>query len=162
MRAALRNAWVSLAPGRRAAIAVLASVLGIASYLWLLHAADRARGRLGASVAALRTQAALLEQQAAEHARLRSAPPVPSSPGDLRALVQARADAARLGALARIEPLDADRVRVAFGAVPFADWLGWAADLHSQHVRLDAVRIEALAAPGLVGVSATLARAGPR
>jgi len=162
MTAALRNAWGSLAPGRRAAIAVLAGALGIASYLWLLHAADRARGQLGASVAALRTQAALLEQQAAEHARLRSAPPATSSSGELRALVQARADAARLGALARIEPLDADHVRVAFGAVSFADWLGFAADLQSQHVRLDAARFEALAAPGLVGISATFSRAGPQ
>jgi general secretion pathway protein M len=162
MKTALRNAWGSLAPGRRAAVAMLAMVLGVASYLWLLHAADGARGQLGASVAALRTQSALLEQQAAEHARLRSAPPVPSSPGELRALVQARADAARLGALARIEPLDANRVRVAFGAVPFADWLGWIAELQSQHVRLEAARIEALAAPGLVSVSATFARAGPQ
>ncbi|MEX2239374.1 MAG: type II secretion system protein GspM [Burkholderiales bacterium] len=162
MKAALRNAWGSLAPGRRAAIAVLAMVLGVASYLWLLHAADRARGQLGTSVAALRTQAVLLEQQAAEHARLRSAPPVPSSSGELRALVQARTDAARLGALARIEPLDPDHVRVAFGAVSFADWLGWTADLQAQHVRLDGARIEALAAPGLVSVSATFARNGPQ
>ena len=160
MKAALRNAWGSLAPGRRAAIAVLAMVLGVASYLWLLHAADRARGQLGASVAALRTQSALLEQQAAEHARLRATPPAPASATDLRALVQARADAARLGALARIEPLDADRVRVAFGAVSFADWLGWTADLQSQHVRLEAARIEALAAPGLVSVTATFTRSG--
>lgn len=160
MSAALRNAWASIAPGRRAAIAVLAAVLGIASWLWLLQAAGAARAQLGASVALLRTQAALLEQQAAEHARLRAAPLTPASASDLRALVQARADAARLGALARIEPLDADRVRVAFGAVPFADWLGWAADLQSQHVRLEAARIEALAAPGLVSVSATFARAG--
>ena len=163
MKAALRNAWGSLAPGRRAAIAVLAMVLGVASYLWLLHAADRARGQLGASVAALRTQSALLEQQAAEHARLRATPAPPASPGDLRTLVQARADAARLsGALTRIDAPDADHVRITFGAVSFADWLGWTADLQSQHVRLEAARIEALATPGLVSVSATFARSGPQ
>lgn len=162
MKAFLRLLWAARAPRERAVIAVLAALLAAASYLWLLHAADRGRARLGASVAGLRTQAALLEQHAAEHARLRTAPPVPASSGDLRALVQARVDAARLGAVARIEPLDADRVRVAFGAVSFADWLAWTADLQAQHVRLEAARVEALAAPGLVSVSATFARAGPR
>jgi general secretion pathway protein M len=162
MNSFLRKAWAARAPRERVVIAVLASVLAAASYLWLLHAADRARGQLGASVAGLRTQSARLEQQAAEHERLRAAAPVAASSGDLRTLVQARADAARLGAPARIEPLDADRVRVAFGAVSFADWLAWTADLHSQHVRVEAGRVDALAAPGLVSVSATFVRSGPR
>jgi type II secretory pathway component PulM len=46
--------------------------------------------------------------------------------------------------------------------VAFADWLGWIAALESQHVRLEAARIEALAAPGLVGVTATFARSRPQ
>jgi len=79
----------------------------------------------------------------------------------LRTLVQARADAARLsGALTRIDTPDADHVQVAFGAVSFADWLGWIAALQTQHVRLEAARIEALSAPGMVSASATLTRAG--
>jgi general secretion pathway protein M len=54
---------------------------------------------------------------------------------------------------------DANRVVVAFGAVAFADWLGWVASLGSQQVRLSACRIEALPEPGMVGVTATLQRA---
>jgi general secretion pathway protein M len=159
MKAALRRAWESRAPRERMVIAVLAAVLGAAAYLLVLHSADRARGPLRASVAALRTQAALLEQQAAEHERLRATAAPPASPTDLRTLVQARADAARLsGALTRIDTPDADHAHVKFGAVSFADWLGWIAALQAQHVRLEAARVEALSAPGMVSATATLTR----
>ena len=157
MRAALRKAWMSRAPRERMVIAVLAAILGATAYLLVLHAADRGRGQLRASVMALRTQAALLDQQAAEHQRLRAAPAPAASPGDLRALIQARADAARF-VLTRIDAPDADHVQVTLGAVAFADWLGWIAALEAQHVRLETARIEALAAPGLVSVGATFAR----
>ncbi len=162
MIAALRRAWESRAPRERMVIAALAAVLGAASFLWLLHSADRARERLGASVAALRTQAVLLDQQVAEYQRLRAVPAPPASPTDLRTLVQARADAAQLsGALTRIDAPDAAHVQIALGATSFADWLGLVAALESQHVRVEAARIEALAAPGLVSVTATFARSGP-
>jgi len=160
VKAALRRLWQSRAPRERMVIAVLAAVLGAALYLWLLHSADRARGQLRASVATLRTQAALLEQQAAEYQRLQAMPAPAASATDLRALVQARADAARLsGALTRIDAPDADQVRLTFGAVSFADWLGWIAALQAQHLRLEAARVEALSAPGMVSATATLSRA---
>ena len=159
MKAGLRKLWESRAPRERAVIAALAVLLGAASYLLVWHAAERGRGQLRTGVATLRTQAALLEQHAAEHQRLRAAPAPAASPADLRALVQARADAARLP-LARIETPDADRVRITLGAVAFADWLGLAAALQAQHVRIEAARIEALVAPGLVSVTATFARSG--
>ena len=163
MKAALRRAWESRAPRERIVIAVLAAVLGAASYLWVLHAADRGRAQLSASVAALRTQAVLLDQQAAEYERLRATPPPPASAADLRTLVQARTDAARLtGALTRIDAPDADHVQVTLGAVAFADWLAWIAALQAQHVRLETARIEALRAPGLVSVTASLARSRPQ
>jgi general secretion pathway protein M len=159
VKAALKKAWESRSPIERRVIAALAVVVGVACYVLLVQSAERARGQLRTSVAALRTQAVLLERQAAEHQLLRAAPPKPASPTDLRALVQARADAARLSGLTRIEALDADHVQVAFGAVAFADWLGWVAALQAQHVSLDAARIEALSAPGMVSVTATLGRA---
>jgi general secretion pathway protein M len=157
MKAALRKHWLSRAPRERVVIAVLAAVLGIASYILVLHSAERGRGQLRTSVSNLRTQAVLLEQQAAEHQRLRTAPAPAASPADLRTVVQGRADAARL-ALTRIDAPDADHVRVTLGAVPFADWLGLVTALQAQHVRLEMARMEALAAPGLVSVSATFAR----
>jgi general secretion pathway protein M len=128
----------------------------------VLVSADRARVRLRASVATLRTQAVLLDQQAAEHERLRASPALPAAPADLRALVKARIDAAHLsGALTRIEAPDAEHVTIAFGAVSFADWLGWIAALQGEQVRLEAARVEALAAPGMVSATATLTRPAP-
>jgi general secretion pathway protein M len=160
VRAALRKAWESRSPRERLVIAALAALLGVAFYVVLLQSAGRGRAQLHTSVAALRTQAALLERQAAEHQLLRATPAAPASATDLRTLVQTRVDAARMSAtLTRIEALDADHVQVVFGAVPFADWLGWVAALQAQHVSLDAARVEALAAPGMVSATATLSRA---
>jgi len=141
-------------------IAASAALLAIAGYLLVLHSAERARGQLRPAVAALRTQAALLEQQAAEYERLRAAPAIPVSATPLRALVQARLDAARLsGTVTRMDALDADHLSITFGAVPFAQWLAFAGALQAQQVRLESARIEALAAAGLVSVNASFARA---
>jgi general secretion pathway protein M len=153
MRSALRRAWSSRAPRERTVIAVLAAILAAGSYLFVVDAAHRGRTQLQTSIAALRTQAALLDQQAAEHQRLRAVPPPAASAADLRTLIQA----ARLP-ITRIDAPDADHVQVTLGAVAFADWLGWIAALEAQHVRLETARIEALAAPGLVSVAATFAR----
>jgi type II secretory pathway component PulM len=158
MKAALKKAWQSRSPLERMVIAGLAAVLAIMGYVLLVQSAERGRAQLRASVTSLRTQAVLLDRQAAEHQLLRAAPASPASPTDLRTLVQARSDAARLSSLMRIEALDVDHVQVVFGAVPFSDWLAWVAALQAQHVTLDAGRVEALSAPGMVSVTATLGR----
>ena len=78
-------------------------------------------------------------------------------------LVQAQAGSAELSrALVSAEAVDANLVKVVFGAVAFADWLEWVAGLEAQHIHLDACRIEALAAPGMVSIAATLARPKPQ
>ena len=160
MRAQMRKVWESRAPRERAIIAALAAMLGTVLYVWLVQSAGHAREQLRAGVTTLRTQAVRLEQQAAELERLRAAPAISASQTDLRTMVQAQAGAAGLArALVRIDAPDADQVVVVFGAVAFADWLDWIAGLKSQHVRIDACRIEALSTPGLVSVTATLVRA---
>jgi general secretion pathway protein M len=160
MKAQLRKAWESRAPRERAVIAALAALLGVILYGWLVQSAGQARVQLRTSVTSLRAQAARLDQQALEYGRLRVAPAAAVSPTDLRTLVQAGVgDAGLARALVRIDAPDADQVVVVFGAVAFADWLNWIAGLKSQHVRLDACRIEALSTLGLVSVTATLVRA---
>ena len=160
MRARLRKAWDSRAPRERVVIATLAVVVAVALYFLLVQTAARARAQLRPAVTTLRAQAAGLDQQAAEVERLRAAPALSASHTDLRTLVQDQATAAGLSrALVRIDAPDADQVVVVFGAVAFADWINWIAGLKLQQVRLDACRIEALSTPGLVGVTATLARA---
>lgn len=159
MRTRLHRAWQSRTPRERIVVTILAVILGIALYVWLLQSGGRARARLQANVVTLRAEAAGLEQQALELERLRATPVTPASRGDLGEQVQAQVDAAGLGhALAKLDAQDADRVVVSFGAVGFADWLNWIASLNSQHVRLAACRIEALPEPGMVGASATLQR----
>jgi len=163
MRARLRKAWESRAPRERMVIVTLAMVVAAALYFLLVQSAQQARAQLRSGVTTLRVQAVRLEQQAAELQRLRTAPAISASQTDLRTLVQAQADTAGLSrALVRIDAPDADQVVVVFGAVAFADWLDWIAGLTSQHIRLDACRIEALSTPGLVSVTATLVRARPQ
>lgn len=160
MRAQLRKVWESRAPRERAAIAVLAALLGVVLYGWLVQSGGRAHTQLRASVAALGAQAARLEQQAAELDRLRANPAPPVSQSDLRALVQAQAGAAGLAReLVKIDAPDANQVVVVFGAVAFEDWLKWVDSMRAQQVRLDTCKIEALSTPGMVSVTATLLRA---
>lgn len=160
MTARLRKFWESRPQHERMAAVALGAVLGIVFYIWLVHSADRSRMQLRTSVTTLRAQAARLDQQAAEFERLHAAPPVPASATDLRTLVQAQAGAGGLTrALLRIEAPDANQVRVAFGAVAFADWLTLVANLQAQQIRLDACRVEALSTPGLVNATATFVRA---
>jgi type II secretory pathway component PulM len=163
MTEGLKRLWQSRAPRERAAIVAGAAVVAIVLYVWLVLSADRARSRLDASVTVLRAQAARLEQHAAEYERLRARPPATVSTTDLRALVEAQAGAAGLSrAVQRIDTPDASQAQVVLGAVAFADWLDWVAALRSQQIRLAACRIEALSAPGMVNVTATLVRAKPQ
>lgn len=163
MKTQLRKVWESRAPRERTVIAILAVVLGVALYWWLVQYGSREYMRLRVSVATLHAQSGRLEQQAAELARLRATPPMQASQTDLHTLVQAQAGAAGLSrALMKIDAPDANQVVVVFGAIAFADWLNWVVSLKSQQVRLDTCRIEALSAPGMVSVTATLLRAKPQ
>lgn len=163
MRARLRKIWESRSPRDRVLIAILAAVVAALLYLWLAQSAQRARTQLGASLSVLRAQAIRLELDATELARVRAMPVPPAAQTDLRTLIQARADAAGLArALVRIDAPDANQVQVVFGAVAFAEWLGWVASLQAERIRLDTGRIEALSTPGMVGVTTTFTRAKPQ
>jgi general secretion pathway protein M len=162
MRARLQKLWSSRAPRERLVIAVLAAIVGVALYLALVQSAYRAHQRLTPAVAALRAQAGLLEQQAAEFERLRSLPAAPAGQADLRSLVQGQIGSAGLArALVRIDASSADQVQVGFGAMPFTDWLALVSSLQQQRVRLESCRIEAGSTPGIVSVAATFIRAKP-
>jgi type II secretory pathway component PulM len=162
MKTRLRALGESRAPRERVVAATLAALIGIGLYVLLVQSAMNARTRLTATVTALHEQRARLEQEAAELERVRAASAPRPSQGDLRALVQTQAVGAGLspGAM-RVDAAGADEVRVVLGAVAFSDWLAWVASLQSQKVRLDTCRIEALATPGLVSVTATFLRPSP-
>lgn len=159
MRARIQKLWESRAPRERMSLTVLAIVLGITLYLWLVMEADRTRTQLRTSVPLLRAQSVRLEQQASEHEILRAVPPLAASPDNLRTLMQAEVNTAGLShALVSIDAADANQVQVVFSAVPFADWLNWVAAMQSRQVRFDGGRIEALPEPGMVKVTGTFIR----
>jgi general secretion pathway protein M len=163
MKKRVQTLWESRSPRERKVITVMAIVLGVCLYVVLVQGSWRARAQLRTGIATLRTQANTLDQQADELQRLRSAPPPSTSRTDLRTLLQGEAESAGLArSLVRIDAVDPDQVVVVFGAVAFAQWLNWIAGLKSQQVRVDAGRIEALSTPGLVSVTATLARPKPK
>lgn len=162
MASALARSWASRSRQERRGIAVLAGCVGIVLYAWLLQSTVHARQRLIPAVAQARAQAIRLDDDADEILRLRAAPPPVQASTDLRQLVQRQVDASGLArSLVSIEAVGTHQVKVVFGTVPFAEWLSWVDTLQSQHVRLEAVRIEAQPAHGLVSVSATLDRAAP-
>jgi len=149
----------SRSPRERRALALLGCVLAVALYAVFVASAHQAGTQLRAGVAALRAQAATLEQQATEYGRLRALPAPRAPGGDLRAQVQAQTEAAGLArALTRLEPAGANQLQFTFGAVSFSDWLAWQKRLEALSVRVDNCRIEALSTPGLVSVSGNLGR----
>src|SRR5262249_10491836 len=100
-----------------------------------------------------------VDRLAEEVERLRSVRSTPSSASDVRTLVQSQIEHAGLApAVVRIDAPEPDRAQVVFGAVVFREWLSLIAGLSTQNIRLDNCRIEALAKPGLVSVTATLTR----
>ena len=163
MRARLRKLWESRSPRDRLLIAILVAVIATVLYLWLVQSAQRARTQLGASLSDLRAQATRLDLDATELERVRALPVPAAAQTDLRTLVQSRAETAGLArALVRIDAPDANQVQVVFGAVAFAEWLGWVAALQAERIRLDTGRIEALSTQGMVGITATFTRAKPQ
>lgn len=161
MNAGLRSLWEARTRRDRVILLALAALLAVGGYAWWVLAAERARDNLLVSVAALRTQATTLAQQAIEYQNLRAMPAPTASTSDLGTVVRSAAEAAGLAnALTSINATDTDHVVVVFGAVGFSDWLDLIGDLASMQVRLESCRIEAMATPGLVTATATLVRTG--
>lgn len=95
--------------------------------------------------------------------RLKAAPVVETTLpilGQPCPVLQARIDAAGLGrTLVRLVADNPDQAQMVLGSIAFVDWLALVSSLQSDHIRMDNGRVEALSAPGLVGVSATFIRA---
>lgn len=161
MNAGLRSLWEARTRRDRVILLALAALLAVGGYAWWVLAAERARDNLLVSVAALRTQATTLAQQAIEYQNLRAMPAPTASTSDLGTVVRSAAEAAGLAnVLTSINATDTDHVVVVFGAVGFSDWLDLIGDLASMQVRLESCRIEAMVTPGLVTATATLVRTG--
>jgi len=160
--APLRTLWLRRAPQDRKLLVYSGLLLLLLLYIWLMQAASTARGTLEQRVTGLRSAAVLMEQQAAELEQLRMAsPPAVSNAALLPLLPLLQKSAAQAGLaelLLQAEALTADEAKLTFGAIPFATWLRWVDTLRMQNIRVASARIETLSTPGLVSVTATLAR----
>ena len=163
MNSMLGTSWARLDRRVRIAAALLIVAVIVLVYIALLASASRARAELRSSVTALRAAESRMDTDAAEYRRLRGMAAPAAAQADLVLVVQANAG---LGTLTRdrvrVDVTDPNHAKVAHGAVSFADWLVWVESLHAQRIRLQTCRVEALTTPGLVNVSATLARAAPQ
>ncbi len=159
MKARLQEFWQSRSKTERRILGVVLALLLLAAYAGLLVAAGKGRQELSASLLSLHGEAARLERDAAEIESLRQRPPLKASNTELRALAQAQAGATGLSrTLQRAEAPSANQLQVTFAATPFADWLIWLKGMQAQQLRLESCRLEALATPGLVSVTANLSR----
>ncbi len=158
---ALIQWWQSRTARERSILIAAAVFIAVVAYALFITSAEQARTRLRHRVAVLRVQAAQVESAASEIEALKGESANAAAPADLRAVVQEQASAAGIaGSLGRVEAPSEGELQVSFGAVGFAQWLGWIANLESRNVLLKSCRIEALSSPGLVSVTATLS--GPR
>ncbi|HEY8585164.1 MAG TPA: type II secretion system protein GspM [Rhodanobacter sp.] len=157
-----RARWAARDPRERRAVVVLVVLLVVGGYVWLIHSAQHARARLAPAVVQLQAEAAQLQAEAHEIARLRAAPTTPQPQTELRQLMVAQVEAAGLShALAGIEVSGTNQAKLVFAPVPFEQWLGLLKSTQAQHIRLTAARMEAQSAPGLVSVTATFVRPQP-
>jgi len=162
MKAQALKIWQSRSPRDRKIMVIISTIVAILLYLTFVQSAQRARVSLRANVITLRSQAVTLDQQAMEYEHLRNAPAITRSPTNLYTILQSHINESGFSSsLLHMDAIDADQVTVAFGAVPFTDWLNWIITLKAQHIRIDTCRIEALSTPGLVSLTATLVRAKP-
>lgn len=156
---ALRQLWTASGSRERRVVVALVAALGLVASVWFIHFAQHARARLGPVVMQLRVEAARLDADAREVAQLRALPATPQPQTHLRQQLLAQVDGAGLGhALASIEMADTNRARLVFTAVPFDAWQVLLKTTQAQRIRLDTVRLEAQATPGLVSVTATFVR----
>jgi type II secretory pathway component PulM len=152
---AARDWWDTRAERERRAIAwgAGAAFLALAVVLWV--DAERSRARLAAELPRLRASIAALERDADEVQRIKAMTPV--QPAARSPLVTLATNSGGLPG-ASITLLDERRVRVT-GEIGFGALLEWLRNSQATHgMKVEAARIEALAAPGRVRADLTLSR----
>ena len=146
-------------PGERAILFVLGSVVAIVLYVLAIAAIDARRQKLVNRVTLLSMQADALERDAVEIERLRGVARAAPVGGDLRTAIESEARASGVArTLQRLDTKSANEAEAVLASVAFGDWLAWVSTLQRQGIRIETCRIEALANPGLVNVTAAFVR----
>jgi type II secretory pathway component PulM len=149
----------ALPPRERLALsagAVVVLVLLLYGWIWLPLAADTAR--LRSSVPNLRSQALLLNAEAAEAKRLAALPRPPANDILANAVEQSVAGSGLKDRL-QVQPLDSSRVQLTADSIGFNEWINLLASLQQSHnARVESSRVEPQAGGTLVKVQAVLSR----
>jgi general secretion pathway protein M len=120
----LRRVWTSLAPRERRLVGLAGAVVGLGLLMGLgLQPAWRTLQEAPARIAALEAQRLVMQGQAADAARWRAVPPLPS--GQAGAALQAATQ--RLSPRARLS-LQGDRAVLTFEALAPAELQAWLAE----------------------------------
>jgi type II secretory pathway component PulM len=153
-------AWFRVLPQRErmalSAGAIVVLLLVLYGWIWLPLTADTAR--LRSSVPNLRSQALLLNAEAAEAKRLTALPRPP--PNDVLAnAVEQSVAASGLKDRLQVQPLDSSRVQLSADGIGFNEWINLLASLQqTRNARVESARVEPQAGGTLVKVQAVLSR----
>lgn len=158
-----RQILESLSPRDRKILFGLTGLLLIILSATTVQSLEKSRVPLQQNILKLRLQSLRLEQQSLQYHYLLGLKTIIPSSTSLDTLLQDHVSHSSLSpSLLRIDVVDAHQVVMVFGAVSFADWIGFVHELKSQHIRVMQCRIEALSTPGRVNISATMVRAASR
>lgn len=149
----------ALPPRERLALsvgAIIVLLLLLYGWIWLPLAADTARMR--SSVPNLRSQASLLNAEAAEAKRL-GAQPRPVANDVLANAIEQSVAASGLKDRLQVQPLDSSRVQLSADGVGFNEWINLLAALQqTRNARVESARVEPQVDGTLVKVQAVLSR----
>lgn len=159
MNTRLLQFWSACSPAARVAWLIMLSIGAAVLYAVLVYSAEQSRARLKTGISELRVKSADMEKQASEISRLRAMASTATHSGmDFPKTVQALVDSNGLATTAKINHRDAENIELVLGNLPFAQWLAMARSLQAQQIRIESCKVEGLAIPGMVSISATLTR----
>jgi len=162
--AAVRAAWLQLAPRERRVIAAGSALLAVvAVYLFVLAPFYRSLVRLRVEVPQHRAQLAVMREQAALVERLRRGGSARTPAMKLPALAEQAADTHGLRAMiTRIDAEGANGLRIALDGAPFNAMVAWLTELQQRSgLRVETAAIESQEAAGTVNARLLLRAQAP-
>ena len=155
-----KQAWDSRPAQDRRILKVLGVVLApLLAYSVLWQPAHGGVARLEKQLPLMRIQADWMRRQADQVDLLRQRAKLSVlNPSDMKTAVESSAESYQIrSAIDSLQEIEPNGLRIAFSAVPYAQWLRWARYLQqNQHIRIDTLDVAALHTKGMVKIDATL------
>jgi general secretion pathway protein M len=156
-----RARWSALGARERRALGVLGGFLSIVLfYLFVWSPVTGGVAATRARQAAVQSQLARVQEQAALVEKLRRSPRVAPAADAAAAVEQTAARHGLRERLKRIDPEGARAVRIQIEAAPFAAVMAWLVELQQQGVRAETASVERHSSPGVVNARLVLRAQG--